>query len=292
MSRNDTRLGVQDVNLGDSPAPAVAVGPELDSNNNSTAFKWTCPTEIVDLPSEGQFYPEGHPLQGKTTVEINFMTAKEEDILASKALLRKGVAIDRMLESLIADKRIKASDLLLGDKNALTVAARITGYGADYDTKVTCPYCGNGTEHTFDLAEVGHKDPSLAISEHEVEVTPRRTFIFEMPMTKVKVECRLMTGADEQALMKSAQRKQKHKLNSSALLEQFRTFVVSVDGDSSVDTLASFITNMPARDSRHLRKVYGSITPNVDMTQLFECDECGEESALEIPLTAEFFWPQ
>ena len=291
MSRNDDRLGVQDINLGDTPAPAVAVGSE-PNNNSSSAFKWTCPTEIVDLPSEGQFYPEGHPLHGKDTVEINFMTAKEEDILASKALLRKGVAIDRMLESLLVDKSINVGDLVVGDKNAITVAARITGYGADYETRVTCPSCGAVSEHTFDLAEVENKDPSLAIGEYNVEVTDSRTFIIELPMTKARVECRLMTGRDEQSLMKTAQRKQKNKLNSSALLEQFRAFIVSVNGDSSVETLSSFVMNMPARDSRHLRKVYGAVTPNVDMTQVFECGECGEESVLEIPLTAEFFWPQ
>ena len=291
MSRNDDRLGVQDINLGDTPAPAVAVGSE-PNNNSSSAFKWTCPTEIVDLPSEGQFYPEGHPLHGKDTVEINFMTAKEEDILASKALLRKGVAIDRMLESLLVDKSINVGDLVVGDKNAITVAARITGYGADYETRVTCPSCGSVSEHTFDLAEVENKDPSLAIGEYNVEVTDSRTFIIELPMTKARVECRLMTGRDEQSLMKTAQRKQKNKLNSSALLEQFRAFIVSVNGDSSVETLSSFVMNMPARDSRHLRKVYGAVTPNVDMTQVFECGECGEESVLEIPLTAEFFWPQ
>jgi len=291
MSRNDDRLSVQDITLGDTPAPAVAVGSE-PNNNSSSAFKWTCPTEIVDLPSEGQFYPEGHPLHGKDTIEINFMTAKEEDILASKALLRKGVAIDRMLESLLVDKSINVGDLVVGDKNAITVAARITGYGAEYETKVTCPACGAASEHTFDLSEVENKDPALAIKEYGVEVTDSRTFIIELPMTKARVECRLMTGKDEQSLMKAAQRKQKHNLNSSALLEQFRSFIISVNGDSSMETLSTFITSMPARDSRHLRKAYGAITPNVDMTQMFECEECGEEAVLEIPLTAEFFWPQ
>ena len=292
MSRNDDRLGPKDAILNDSPAPAVAVGTELNNNNNSPAFKWACPTEFVELPSEGQFYPEGHPLHGKDTVEINFMTAKEEDILSSKALLRKGVAIDRMLESLLVDKNLKVGDLVVGDKNALTVAARITGYGPDYNTNVTCPYCSAGAEHTFDLSEVKHKNPAAAIQEYGVEVTPNRTFIFETPMTKAKVECRLMTGADEQALLKAAQRREKHKINTSSLVEQFRTFVVSVNGSTNIDHLTSFITSMPARDSRHIRKVYMAITPNLDMSQTFECEACGQESELEIPLTAEFFWPK
>ena len=58
------------------------------------------PTEVIDLPSEGKLYPEGHPcLNGK--IEIKYMTAKEEDILTSQNLIKKGVVIDRLLNSLI-----------------------------------------------------------------------------------------------------------------------------------------------------------------------------------------------
>ena len=290
MSRNDERFGAQDANFGHSPAPAVAVGPELESK--SDAFNWTCPTEIVDLPSAGVFYPEGHPLHGKDTIEIKFMTAKEEDILTSKALLRKGVAIDRMLESLFVDKRIKVKDLLVGDKNAVTVAARITGYGSEYETRVTCPACQANLQHTFDLAELETNNPEEEFLEYGIEHTPNGTFTVTLPMTKARVECRLLTGADESALMKIAERKQKSRLNESVLLESFKTFIVSVNGEADMGMLSSFIMNMPARDSRFLRKAFAAMTPNVNMSQEVVCGECGTESVLEIPLTADFFWPK
>ena len=90
------------------------------------------PTETVDLPSKGHFYFQGHPLSsGK--VELKYMTAKEEDILTSQNLIQQGTVIDVLLESLIVDKSIKVEDLLVGDKNALMVAARVLGYGADYE---------------------------------------------------------------------------------------------------------------------------------------------------------------
>lgn len=291
MSRNEERFGTQDANFGDSPAPAVAVGSEPGGTQNNT-FNWTTPTEIVDLPSAGVFYPEGHPLHGKDTIEIKFMTAKEEDILTSKALLRKGVAIDRMLESLFVDSRIKVNDLLIGDKNAITVAARITGYGSEYETKVTCPSCEAALRHTFDLSELENKNPEEEFLEYGIEGTPNGTFVVTLPMTKASVECRLLTGADETALMKISERKQKSKLNDSVLLESFKSFIVSVNGESNMGMLSSFIMNMPARDSRFLRRAFAAMTPNVDMTQEIVCTECGTESVLEIPLTADFFWPK
>ena len=96
------------------------------------------PSEVIDLPSEGKLYPEGHPLKdGK--IEIKYMTAKEEDILTSQNLIKKGVVIDRLIDSLILTDGVKQDDLVLGDKNAVMVAARILAYGPEYACEVTNP---------------------------------------------------------------------------------------------------------------------------------------------------------
>ena len=102
---------------------------------------FSTPTELVDLPSKGRFYPEGHPLHGQETVEIKFMTAKDEDILTSPSLLKKGIAIDRLIQNVILNKNINVSTLLSGDKSAIMIASRINGFGAEYKTKVVCPSC-------------------------------------------------------------------------------------------------------------------------------------------------------
>ena len=105
------------------------------------------PTEMVELPSKGYFYVEGHPLsEGK--VEVKYMTAREEDILTSQNLIQQGTVIDKLLESLIVDKSIKIDDMLIGDKNAIMVAARILGYGKDYDITY------DDEEHTVDLSKL------------------------------------------------------------------------------------------------------------------------------------------
>ena len=98
MSRNKDRTGASQPDV--SP-PAALTQPQVQSNDNG--FSFVVPTEFVELPSKGLFYPEAHPLRGQDSIEIRQMTAKEEDLLTSKTLLRKGLAIDRLLQSVIVD---------------------------------------------------------------------------------------------------------------------------------------------------------------------------------------------
>ena len=131
------------------------IGAEVDNSApvsvSGDQLSFAVPTEFVELPSGGAYYPEDHPLHKQETIEIKYMTAKEEDILNSAALLKNGTAIDRMLQSVIMNKEIKIHELLIGDKNALTIAARIAGYGSDYAVKLTCPSCFKSTDTSVDL---------------------------------------------------------------------------------------------------------------------------------------------
>ena len=133
MSRNQDRLG--GVQQHDSSPPVQAM------NENAGGFSFVIPTEFVELPTGGRYYPPGHPLHGESAIEIKQMTAKEEDMLTSRTLLKKGVALDRVIGSLIVNKAIDPDSLYVGDRNAIIVATRVSGYGNDYTTKVTCPQC-------------------------------------------------------------------------------------------------------------------------------------------------------
>ena len=108
------------------------------------------PTEQVTLPSKGLLYPEDSPLR-KGTIEMKYMTAREEDILSNQNYIENGTVIDKLLKSLIVTPGINYNDLLIGDKNALLVAARILGYGADYDFEL------DGEEYNVDLTTLEDK---------------------------------------------------------------------------------------------------------------------------------------
>ena len=281
--RNQDRVGAP---AQDAPTPPVS---ELENSQQNTGFSYVAPTEIVDLPSGGAFYSEGHPLHGKDTVEIKYMTAKEEDILTSKSLLARGLAVDRMLDSIIMDEGVNSSNLLLGDRNALLVAARITGYGNIYETQIKCPECGAKYIHSFDLNLIERKDSgdleSLNVFNRE------GLFYFTLPRTKVEVGFQALTTKDEKTLADMGDKKKKYGLGESTLTDLLKTIIVSINGDVDRTNIGSFVDNMPAIDSRILRKVYSKAVPDVDMTQDVTCTECGTVAKMEVPFTGDFFWP-
>jgi uncharacterized Zn finger protein len=271
----------------DSPAAV-----QQSSGGDSIGLNFTSPTEIVELPSKGKFYPKEHPLHGKEEIEIKFMTAKEEDILTSKALIKKGVAVDRMLQNLILDKSVKVEDLLVGDKNALIVAARISGYGEEYGVEVTCPSCEEKSKHTFDLSLLGTKEAE-DLEEIAVRQTENGTFLTKLYKTNVEVEFRLLYGKDETAILNEmAMKKGKTLQVEKNSTSQLKRIILSVNGVTDRMQIANFVDNMPAIDSRQLRTVLRRINPEVDMNQTFECASCGHEEEMEVPFTVEFFWPK
>lgn len=286
MSRNENRGGIPETEgIDDLPmAPAT-------SASSAPAFSWSIPTEFVKLPSRGDFYPQGHTLQGIDRIEIKYMTAKEEDILTSRSLLKEGVALDRMLQNLVVDKTIDLADMLVGDKNALLVAARATGYGENYETNVTCPSCSETDVFEFDISDPNFTEFESAINHHNVQRTENNTFLILLPMTQVTVECRLLTGRDEMRILKEAERKAKKKIESSPTTDWFRSIVVSINGDTDPLSLMAFAGEMPARDARHLRIIYSEVVPNINLTQTYECPKCAHSADMEVPLNVDFFWP-
>ena len=242
----------------------------------------------MQIPSRGRFYPEGHPLHNCDTVEIRHMTAKDEDILTSQSLIKQGVAVDRMLQNILVNKDININDLYLGDKNALLVAARVTGYGSQYSAAVTCPACGASAKHNFDLQEI--LDSSVA---HDLDgISEDGTFTIKLPKLDIGVQVRVLTASDEQRILNLSKRKKKDGLSESTWTDQLSNIIVSVEGVSDPKILSSLIENMPAFDSRHLRNEYQNRCPNVDMVQTFDCQECSASEEVVVPLTAEFFWPR
>jgi len=270
------------VSAAADPAPQ-AVAPDASALNFAT------PTEFVGLPSKGRYYPEGHPLHGQDTIEIKFMTARDEDILTSPTLLKKGLAIDRFLQSVIINKSINVDTLFSGDKNAIVISSRINGFGADYTTKLSCPACQTTVQNSFDLSEVlmyGGDD----YGEYDIAPTDVGTFIITLPKTGADVEVRLLTSKDENELAAMMQQKKKKKALETNLTDQLRKVVVSINGVTDQRSLNQFIMNLPAFDSRYLRAAYLKAVPGMDMKQDFTCENCGFEQEVDIPMTVDFFW--
>jgi len=268
---------------------APPTNPVATPSGETSPLEFTTPTEFVDLPSKGEYYAEDHPLCGVSALEIRYMTAKDEDILTSKSLLKKGLAIDRLLQNIIVDKAIKVDQLIVGDKNALVVAARITGYGAEYRTKVTCPSCAYAQEHTFNLEE--HILTTGGATEG-CTAAGDGVWTIQCPQSQVTVGLRLLTGKDEKALLQTEQLRKKNKMPESSATTNLRLMIASVNGSNEMKDISSFINVMPARDAKFLRNAYDELMPNIDLSQDFECQNCSYDMKMEVPFTTDFFWPK
>ena len=240
------------------------------------------PTEVIDLPSGGKVYPEGSPLRSGQ-IELKYMTAKEEDILTSQNLIKKGIVLDKLLTSLIVDKSINIDDLILGDKNAVLVAARILAYGPEYVTEVTNPNTNEKHSVEFNLADCPFKNvPDDKINSNE--------FSLELPVCKANITFKLLTGVEEKQIINELKSKKKLGGNiSTEMTTRLRYCLTSVNGDSDIQTINSFVENLLSRDSLFLRKQMTAVAPDIDMIQEVEME--GEMVEVDIPLTIEFFWP-
>jgi hypothetical protein len=238
--------------------------------------RFKMPTEWVDLPSKGLLYPEGSEL-AKGQVEIKYMTAKEEDILTNQSYIRNGTVLDKLIKSVIISK-INYDDLLIGDKNAIMIAARILGYGSDYSFELL------GESHTVDLSQVENKSLKEELFANRVN-----EFSFTLPKSKYEITFRLLTHKDEQDINRELEGLKKiHKDNSPELSTRLKYLITSVDGSREKQDIREFIDKaLLAQDSRALREYVKEIQPDVDLTFFPN----GNSDRVNIPIGVNFFWP-
>ncbi len=250
-------------------------------------FGFEVPVESVPLPSNGVVYPTESPLHKRETVDIRAMTAREEDILTSRALIKKGTVITELIRSCLTDKRIQVQDMLAGDRNAIMVALRITGYGAEYRVEADCPKCNTRSKQEFNLADM----PIKRLQADPVTVG-QNVFEFKLPVTKKAVHFKFLTGRDEEEINTITERAKKQgAIADSAVTTRLQYSIVSIDGKTDRSSINGFIRNMPARDSMALRKHIDANEPGIELKGEFDCASCGEQSEVRVPLGASFFWP-
>ena len=275
MGRNSNRLGTDNK-------------PEHSDAPPMSPLNFVAPTEVVDLPSKGQGYPEDHPLNGIDFVEIKFMTAKDEDTLSNQSLIRKGIALERVIQNIIVDDEIDPLSLLVCDRNAILIKARATAYGANYDAMVNCPKCTTQNMITFDLMspkiEGGLDEEGMDIVHYAGDGLYQTT----MPGTKLTVKFRLANGEDENRIMEMAI--QGKTVEYGAVL-QYKKMIKSVENFTEEEVIHSYVDNMIISDASHFKKCLKSCTTSVRIVQNLTCKNCSHEQEVDVPFGTDFFWP-
>ena len=242
------------------------------------------PPEIIDLPSKGYFYPEKSPLSSGT-VELKYMTAKDEDVLTSQNLIAKGIVLDVLLANLMIDKKIKVSDLLIGDKNALLIAARVLAYGKNYEFELVSPVTGEPTTHNLDLTSL--KDIPVDFSKLP---KGKNEFEFSLPTSKRVIKYKLLTSGDVDDIDREAKSLNKISDIDRTLTTRLKSMIIEVDGNTEKQTINNFVDNeFFAVDSLAFREHIVDNTPDIDLEISVDID--GEEVEVAVPMTVQFFWP-
>jgi len=245
--------------------------------------KMSLPTETVELPSKGLLYPLENPLSsGK--IEMKYMTAKEEDILSNQNFIRQGVVFDKLFQSLIVSK-INYDDLTVGDKNAILIAARILGYGKDYQVKYPHPVTGQEELITIDLAEIKNKEVDYSLCKNLNE------FTFILPKSNNEVTFKVLTHQDEKQI--DTELKGLKKVNLSAdVTTRLKQAIVAVNGSREKKDIREFVDNyLLAADARALRDYMRKATPDLDLTFTFTGSDGYIQEGVDLPIDASFFYP-
>lgn len=261
---------------------ASSPSSQLEEVYQTTSF-------LVPLPSLGKIYPEENPLHGQEFVEIRHMEGPEEDILTTRSLLRSGKAIDRVIKACLINKNINLDSLILGDKNAIMVALRISSYGAAYKIPINCPECNElHKEYEFDLGKLEMK---------QLEIDPviygENYFAIELPYSKLNINFKFLNSEEEKEVDEVIEKMQK-MFNSDVdkrVTTRLKRQIVSINNNIDKKQINDFVDHIHAMDSRYLRNFIAKNEPDIEMKQNFTCRSCGVESEVEVPITSEFFFP-
>jgi len=242
------------------------------------------PTEVIELPSKGKLYPSDNPLS-KGTIEMKYMTAKEEDILSNQSFIKNGVVLDKLFKSLIVTP-CNYNDLLLCDKNAIMIAARILGYGKDYEMKVVSPSSGDQIDYSVDLTKLKEKEIDWSVWD-----SGENSVLFDLPASKRQVRLKMLTQGDQSKM--DAELKGLAKLKKNATVSTMMKYVIiELDGDADKQKIRQFVDNgLLAIDSRAIRNFINKCTPEIDFSIEIPDGETGDTFRSQLTIGLDFFWP-
>ncbi len=275
-------------NNNENKKKVVIGGDQKQTQNIPKEFvndEFLTPTEEIELPSKGVFYKNN-----KSTVKIKYLTAEEEDVLFSPELIKSGRVLDALLKIAVVDKDINTDDMIVGDRNAVLIYLRRTGFGDIYKPgKTVCPSCNEEYIPEIDLSELKMK---------WIEEMPDEEgyYDFLMPTMKKNIKFRMLNGRDENRISKAISssgygtKKGSYRISKS-MTERYKMQIVEVEGNRDKLYISKFVSAMPMKDAAAFREYVKLISPGVDFNYTFECNLCGHTYEDEVVMNHRLFYP-
>ena len=174
------------------------------------------------------------------------------------------------------------------------IAARILGYGKNYEIDINDPFSGEKQHEEIDLTEFENKPYD---GSGQVELN-KNEFEFELPHSKRTIVFQLLTESKEKYIKRllKNQKKANRKLGdktSKELTTRLKTMILSVDAETDKKYINDFVDNeLFAVDSRAVRTHIKKVSPDIDLNFEFISDETGERREMSMPMGVTFFWPE
>jgi len=263
----------------------------MSSNNKFPELVFPSYTDMVDLPSGGKFYPKDHPLYGQTCVEIKQIRGPEEDILTNKDYLRRDIAVDKLLLSLIKNDNLKQdyayNNLLIADQLMLVNQARMTAYTYDYSCSIRCPACKVVSNFKFDLRKHKIILPDLSNDKDVKYDEDTNQFVVTIPDTKIVLRLLPYTVGTQRKIKNKLLAKKDKSLSKK---ERYEDVIYSINDETDRKYISEFFNVVPAFYLKWLEAVIEDINITVSFEQQFVCSSCQYDEDLEPPFTVDFLY--
>ncbi len=251
---------------------------QTQQKNNE--FHFEVPFDVLPLPSKGLLYP------GKSdSIKVEYMTASDENILTSPNLIKSGKVLDVLIERKVKESPVPVDQMLVGDRNAIMIWLRATGYGEMYPVKMTDPMTAEDFDYEIDLNDL--KSKSIGAQPDE-----NNEFSFTLPKSKTEIKFKMLTVGDEREILQKNEKRSKLTKSpiTNLLTSRLEKQIIEVNGNRDPNYIAKFIQVIPAYDSLKFREYIDEIEPGIDMTVDVEAPS-GEPFRSQIPIGINFFWP-
>jgi hypothetical protein len=245
--------------------------------NNELRIDPTIQYDVVELPSRGILYPNG-----TKSVKVAYLTAADENILASPNLVATGNVIDELLKRKVLTRDVPIEEMLTQDKQAILIFLRNTAFGSELKLTLTDPKTQERFDHTIDLSELTYKEFNLTPDENG-------EYQYFMEKSKKKVTFKFLNEKEEREI--DDIRDSWNGLGSAPVVtKRLEKLIKSVEGNKDPMNIRNFIETLPILDSQNFRKFVVKNKPGVDLTQTVIAPS-GEKVTFNIDFGVEFFRP-
>jgi hypothetical protein len=230
------------------------------------------------LPSLGKAYKSK-----KKNIKLAYMTTADENILTSPNLLQSGEFLEILINRKILEPDLRYKDLLVGDRNAIMLWLRATGYGEMYPVTLL-----DENQDPFDT-EINLNE--LKTKELTVDPDEDGLFNFILPLTKTNIRFRFLTCGDIDDIEKVLEKERENNIPiNNGTTYRYEKMIVEVNGDRNKANIRNFVNSMRIPDAKAFDNYVEEIESGIDLNIDVKTPGDGSISTF-LPLNLNFFWP-